>query len=660
MKCGACQKEVPTGKFCVQCGAALSATQRFGDYEVESVIGEGGMGRVFKAVQPRLKRAVCVKTLLPQYSREAPVVERFEREATTTAALKHPNIVSIIDVGRGDDSVPYIVMEYVDGRPLRQIIREEAPLPPPRAIALVDQILAALAEAHAHGIVHRDLKPSNVLVVGLKDGTELCKVLDFGIARNISGEQTDPQLTRTGMMMGTPGYMAPEQISATEFDHRVDLYAAGVILYELLVGQRMFRAPNETELLKMTLLDDPPEPSSRSSSNIPALLDEVTLKAVSRDLKTRYGSATDFREALGRSLGSSTSVFTAPSQRLAIDTTPLASAVSDTNSTAANPRALLSAVLSTEEPWALSRMLDAFDRSLHELIAAEETPIIAILLRMLQDEAKARGASEPFKATVSTLRATFLTHLSKILGWTVEPGHSQVARWMVKVMGRDAINALLELLRTGTEDEQIAAMDALRLVEPKVSELVERVRTLPSIVMKHMMGFVSKWPEADATSFVTAALNSTSAPHRHAALEGLTESQAFRSASIIRIRLHDPNPAIRAEALRWVFRLDDEGAVPELAKELERPTVTPSERRQVYRTLAHLGTVAIPVLVRWLAKEQDPSSLAELVSQLGRTREPNALAALKKAADDPQTPKALRQVFADGLKNLQPRPSAPR
>ena len=179
MKCAACQKDVLTGKFCSECGALLATKPRFGDYEVNEVIGEGGMGRVFKAMQPRLKRAVCVKTLLPQFAKDEALKTRFEREATTTAALQHPNIVSIIDVGRADDGSPYIVMEYVEGRSLRQVLRDEAPLSAARSVALLDQVLAGLAEAHAHGVVHRDLKPSNVLVTPLKDGSEHCKVLDF-------------------------------------------------------------------------------------------------------------------------------------------------------------------------------------------------------------------------------------------------------------------------------------------------------------------------------------------------------------------------------------------------------------------------------------------------------------------------------------------------
>jgi serine/threonine protein kinase len=662
VKCGACQKDVPPGRFCLQCGAALSQALRFGDYEVDGVVGEGGMGRVYKARQPRLKRVVCIKTLLPQFATDEAVVTRFEREATTTAALKHPNIVSIIDVGRGDDGAPFIVMEYVEGRSLRQVMRDEAPLAPVRAIGLIDQVLAGLAEAHAHGIVHRDLKPSNVLVEALKDGTELCKVLDFGIARTIGGDTTDPQLTRTGMMLGTPGYMAPEQISSSDFDHRVDLYAAGVILYELLVGARMVRAPNETELLKKTLLEEPPAPSSRVSTNIPTALDAAVLKAVTKEPTQRFSSASEFREVLGRSLGSSVSVFTNPAMQVQLDTTPLAQAASDTASNdVANPRALLTAVLGTTEGWELSRMLEVFERSVQELLSSGQTAVIAVLLRTLQDEGKQRAGQEAFKAVVALLRASFLAHLTNVLSWLELPESAQVARWMMKVIGRDGTVPLLERLQQGTPEERAAVIDALRLVEPKVTELVERVRTLPVAVMKTMVQGVSRWPEADATAFVTAALNSSSAPHRHAVLEGLSEAQAFRATATLRVRLHDPHPAVRAEALRWVFRLEDDGAVPELMKALERPSITATERKQMYRTLGHLGGPAMTVLLRALMKEADDSALAELVSVLTRSKDASALAAVQRLADDPKTPKPLKQLCTEGLKSalaVRPGPRA--
>lgn len=653
MKCAACQKEVPSAKFCGECGAPLSAKPRFGDYEVEDVIGEGGMGRVFKAIQPRLKRAVCIKTLLPQFARDEQVMARFEREATTTATLKHPNIVGIIDVGRADDGSPYIVMEYVEGRPLRQVLRDEAPVPAARAIALIDQVLAGLAEAHAHNIVHRDLKPSNVLVVAHKDGSEHCKVLDFGIARTIGGDESDPHLTRTGMMLGTPGYMAPEQISTGDFDHRADLYAAGVILFELLTGQRLFRAPNETELLKKTLLEDPPKPSSRTANNVPAALDEVVLRAVSRDLKVRYGSATDFREALSKALGGTTDrPSVAAAQVMVIDTTPLATATADKGSSSTtNPRTLLAAVLSSSG-WELSRMLEAFERSVNEIVAAEDAAMVGVVLRALQESAKQHGQQESFKSVVTMLRAAFLVHLETVLTWSTDPARAQVASWVLKVLGREATKPLLEKLQ-GTPDERVRAVKALRLVESKPADLVELVRSLAPAVLKSLVQQLGHWPDDDAFAFATGALNSPSALHRQAALEGLDEKLALRCTTIVRTRLHDPAPPVRAEALRWVFRLEDDGAVPALMQLIERPATPPHERRMMYRTLAHLGGSAVTPLVRALFVETDASNLSELVTLLTRHGGVDAVEAVKEAAENPRTPKPLKQLCIEGLKAAQ-------
>ena len=221
--CSRCKKPVAsTVKGCMACGQPLTLQLKFGDYDAVEVIGEGGMGQVYKAFQRRLKRVVCIKTLLPEFAADQETSSRFAREATTTAALNHPNIVSIFDVGTTPEGVAYLVMELIDGKPLRIVLRDEAPVGVPRAVMLMNQVLAALAEAHTHGIVHRDLKPANVMVVMQRDGTELCKLLDFGIARVLA--ETDERLTRTGMTVGTPGYMAPEQIVGGEVDHRADLY----------------------------------------------------------------------------------------------------------------------------------------------------------------------------------------------------------------------------------------------------------------------------------------------------------------------------------------------------------------------------------------------------------------------------------------------------
>jgi len=176
--------------------------------------------------------------------------------------------------------------------------------------------------------------------------------------------------------------------------------------------------------------------------------------------------------------------------------------------------------------------------------------------------------------------------------------------------------------------------------------------------MKTVVAQVQHWPEADSFAFCTAALNSAQAPMRQAALEGLDESFALRNLTTIRVRLHDPHPAVRAEALRWIFRLEDEGATPELARLLERPTTTPIERRALYRTLAHLGGASMPLLVNALMHEAEPSSLAELVSLLARSGDDFAVAAVESAARDPVTAKPLRQLCLETLKQA-PRPAAP-
>ena len=172
----------------------------------------------------------------------------------------------------------------------------------------------------------------------------------------------------------------------------------------------------------------------------------------------------------------------------------------------------------------------------------------------------------------------------------------------------------------------------------------------PPQVMKTVIHEVAKWPEADALAFATTALSSPSAIHRQAALEGLEPSLALRCGPVIRVRLHDPAPMMRAEALRWVFKLEDAGAVPDLMKLVAKPTTTPTERRMLYRTLAHLGGNAMTPLVRALGEESDTTTLSELVSLLTRTNDPLAMSALKSAAEDSKTPKPLKQLCVESLR----------
>ncbi|MBL9038831.1 MAG: protein kinase [Archangium sp.] len=296
----------PGAKFCTHCGKALAAEgpdpligRNVGAYKILSVIGAGGMGRVYKAQQTKLQRIVCVKTLLPELANDPAVVTRFEREGVATALIRHPNIVGIFDFGRTEDNILYIAMEYVEGRTMRTILRTESPTPARRAINLTEQILAALDEAHASGVVHRDLKPANVLVSKQRDGTEVVKVVDFGIAKLVGGKSDEEMsLTRTGMMVGSLGYMAPEQIMGNDVGGGADLYAAGVILWELLVGRRLFTGKSELELAQKHTTLAPESPSAVASLPIPAGLDEVVLKSLEKTPERRYQTAREFRDAL--------------------------------------------------------------------------------------------------------------------------------------------------------------------------------------------------------------------------------------------------------------------------------------------------------------------------------------------------------------------------
>ena len=226
-----------------------------GNYQIMEELGRGGMAVVYKAYQRSLNRYVALKVLPPQLGFDRQFVERFQREARAAAGLQHPNIVVVYDVGH-EEGVHYIVMEYLEGRTLKAVIDYESPMPPRRVHGIVNQIGAALDYAHQRGFVHRDVKPSNVFV-GEGDRVTLT---DFGIAKAASEAQ---QLTRTGMLMGTPEYMSPEQASGAKVDHRTDLYALGVVLYQMVVGQAPFQGTTPHATLHAVIYEAPPPPRPR-------------------------------------------------------------------------------------------------------------------------------------------------------------------------------------------------------------------------------------------------------------------------------------------------------------------------------------------------------------------------------------------------------------
>jgi len=271
-----------------------------GKYKVEALIGEGGMGKVFRARQTVLDKPVVLKVLRSSLLSDERTVARFQREAKAASRLNHPNSISILDFGQDTRSgALYIAMEYVNGKDLHQVLSREWPLPESRVIKLVLQVLSALADAHGAGVIHRDLKPENIMVENRR-GEDLVKVLDFGIAKiqDAAGEE-GPALTRAGFVCGTPEYMSPEQARGGPIDSRSDLYAVGVILYQLTTGVLPFESDSAVGFATKHLTAEPPPPSRRRpDARISPGLERIVLKALAKDPNDRPQTADAFRAEL--------------------------------------------------------------------------------------------------------------------------------------------------------------------------------------------------------------------------------------------------------------------------------------------------------------------------------------------------------------------------
>jgi eukaryotic-like serine/threonine-protein kinase len=260
-------------------------------YELTHLIARGGMAEVYRALDRLLDRPVALKVLFPELSVDRAFVERFRREAQAAAKLSHPNIVPVFDWGEDAGSY-FIVMEFIDGRPLSAVLRETGPLEPVRAAQITAQVAAALASAHRHGVVHRDIKPGNVLITD--DGQ--VKVTDFGIARAVNTEES---LTQTGAVMGTATYFSPEQAEGIGVDARTDIYSLGVVLFEMLTGRPPFLGDTPVSVASKHVRDIPPAPRELLET-IPVELEAVTMKAMAKQADQRYQTAEDFRTDLLR------------------------------------------------------------------------------------------------------------------------------------------------------------------------------------------------------------------------------------------------------------------------------------------------------------------------------------------------------------------------
>ena len=346
---------------------ALNPGTKLGPYEIQSSIGAGGMGEVYRAHDTRLKRDVAVKVLPQALSLDADRLRRFEQEALATAALNHPNILAVFDIGTEAGS-PYVVSELLEGETLRERLRSGA-LPVRKALDYSLQIAHGLAAAHEKGIIHRDLKPENLFLT--KDGR--VKILDFGLAKLTQIEpnaqaslRTVTQGTEAGVVMGTAGYMSPEQVRGTAVDARSDIFSFGAILYELLSGKRAFHGETPADTMTAILKDDPPD-LTETNRNISPALERIVHHCLEKNPESRFHSASDIAFDLEHLSGISGST-----ARVAAAKPPRTQAVRWAGGRPRSRRGVAcSGLVAGPGPWRLSRRIqtDHLSHRLHRQCA---------------------------------------------------------------------------------------------------------------------------------------------------------------------------------------------------------------------------------------------------------------------------------------------------
>jgi eukaryotic-like serine/threonine-protein kinase len=275
-----------------------------GRYRVLKKLGEGGMGTVYLAEHVTIEKKVALKVLLHEYARKQDLKDRFLQEAKAAAKIGHENIVDITDFGDTPDGSVFFCMEFLEGLDLSQLIRKQGPIPWSRSKPILLQICRALGAAHSKGIIHRDMKPENIYLIEREGRSDFVKVLDFGIAKMSMEGSGESRLTRTGMIFGTPEYMSPEQAQGNKPDHRVDVYAVGVIMYEMLTGHVPFKADTFMGILTKHIFEQPVSPSQANPGvSIPAEVEGLVLKALCKERDERFQSMAEMAAAITQASG---------------------------------------------------------------------------------------------------------------------------------------------------------------------------------------------------------------------------------------------------------------------------------------------------------------------------------------------------------------------
>jgi eukaryotic-like serine/threonine-protein kinase len=305
--CPVCERKFPDKM--TLCSADAAVLKRLDDpligetlagkYKIEKLIKMGGMGSVYRGRHVLIDKTVAIKVLRPSLAGDDAVVARFSREAKAASKISHPHAVSVTDFGEAENGVVFLVMEYLDGRTLKQVIANEGPLSLDRAVEIVRQVAGALDVAHGQGVIHRDLKSENIMLVS-HNGDEWAKVLDFGIAKILQpiGSAADAEITQANLVVGTPQYMSPEQCSQSgALDARSDVYSLGIIVHEMLTGQLPFTGESATVVMMKQVQDAPPSVLA-SRAQLPAAVDQVIKRALAKQPIDRFQSAGELSAAL--------------------------------------------------------------------------------------------------------------------------------------------------------------------------------------------------------------------------------------------------------------------------------------------------------------------------------------------------------------------------
>ncbi len=308
--CPTCGTEYPLSeRFCPRDGTALRATGGeqgdllgtvvAGTFHIIKKLGEGGMGQVYLAEHVKMGRKAALKVMNPGMNQDPDAIARFNREAANASRLNHPNVCAVYDFGETPDGLIYLAMEFVEGQSLTALIEKTGSLPAPRAASIIHQAADALGVAHDYGIVHRDIKPDNIMIAKGRDGSDLVKVVDFGIAKASSSDAQ--KVTKTGLVVGTPEYMSPEQLAGDVLDGRSDIYSLGLVAFNCLTGTLPFPSKSAQEAMIMRLTDKPKTLAEmKPEVSWPAELQTVLDKALARDASDRYQNAPEFGRDISR------------------------------------------------------------------------------------------------------------------------------------------------------------------------------------------------------------------------------------------------------------------------------------------------------------------------------------------------------------------------